>query len=243
MDLSLIKQEIESRKKEKSHIAESAGIDMPMAKDNFLHSLQESLATGVPNKATAKVKVVADRSNNMDVAGGQVINKNATPVNEQVLQTMAQPQQPPQQNFNQPQHPQYPVNPNMMNPNVNPNALDPREEQFYRNLQETKQMLGTSNVGMADALAMYQKPAGQANQGQQMITNPNALNEAVKHEVQNFMANIDLSRMVEDAVKHTMMEMYQKEKVEIAINENKDVIQKMVVNTILALKKRNQQKK
>ncbi|GAG81160.1 unnamed protein product, partial [marine sediment metagenome] len=86
MDLNLIKQEIESRKKEKVHIAESTGIDLPMAKDNFLHSLQESLATGVPNKATTKLKVVSDRSINMAVEGNQVINKNTTPVNEQVLQ-------------------------------------------------------------------------------------------------------------------------------------------------------------
>jgi hypothetical protein len=226
MDLDLIKKEIENKKREKQQIAEQSGIDVPMAKDNFLHSLQESLATGRPNKATQKLKVVTDRSNNMEVDGGQVINKNKIPVNEQVLETIQQPK--PQ------------VHPNQhVNPNPNP-QIDPREEQFYKNLQETKQLLGNNNVGMADAMQMYMK-----NQPQQpqMINSQNALNEAVQREVKSFMSNIDFPKLVEDIVKSTMMEMYQKEKLEKALNENQDKIQKMVVNTIIALQKRKQQKK
>jgi hypothetical protein len=49
--------------------------------------------------------------------------------------------------------------------------------------------------------------------------------------------------LVEDIVKSTMMEMYQKEKLEKALNESQDKIQKMVVDTIIALQKRKQQKK
>lgn len=228
MDLELVKKEIESRKKEKTHIAETSGIDMPMAKDNFLHSLQESLQTGRPNQATQKLKVVTDRSDNMDVSGGQVINNNKTPVNEQVLQSIQQPVQQPTNTHNPPQ-------------NANSSGLDPREEQFYKNLQETKQLLGNSNnVGMADTMSMYMK--NQSEQAQ-MITNSNALNEAVQREVKSFMANIDFPKLVEDIVKSTMMEMYQKEKLESALNENHDKIEKMVVDAILKLKKRNTQKK
>lgn len=222
MNLELIKKEIDSRKKEKNHIAESTGIDMPMAKDNFLRGLEESLKTGVPNKATAKLKVVNERAENIQVTDHGVVNKNTTPINHQVLNEIAQTKQPV----------------NYYQPPVDPNALDPREEQFYKNLQETKQLLGANNnMGMADALSLYQKQ--QAPQGQQFISSPNALNEAVKREVNNYLANIDLEKMIEDVVKHTMMEMYQRERVEAALNENKEMIQKMVVNTIIALKNRN----
>jgi hypothetical protein len=230
MDLDLIKKEIDSRKQLKKQTVVNEGQDVPMARDEFLYGLEQSLKTGKPNAATAKLNIVKERADNMEVAGGQVINKNTKPVNQQVINELAQTQAPQQtQQYN------YPPNPNI---NQNPNGVDPREEQFYKNLQETKQLLGGNNVGMADAMQMYMK-----NQPQQpqMITNANALNEAVRKEVLNFMGNIDLVKMVEDAVKGTMMEIYQKEKVETALNENKDLIKKMVVETILALKKRNQQ--
>ena len=227
MDLELLKKDIDRRKKEKQHVAQTSGVDIPMAKDNFLHSLQESLATGQPNQATQKLKVVANRSENMVVSDLGVENKNTTPVNEEVLRTT------PTQSTN--------VNP-QTNYNVNQVANgEQRDEQFYKNLQETQQLLGNNNsVGMADAMSMYMK--NQPNQPQ-MINNPNALNEAVQREVKSFMTNIDFPRLVEDIVKSTMMEMYQKEKLETALNENQEKIQKMVVDTILALKKRNTQKK
>ncbi len=227
MDLELLKKDIDRRKKEKQHVAQTSGVDIPMAKDNFLHSLQESLATGQPNQATQKLKVVANRSENMVVSDLGVENKNTTPVNEEVLRTT-------------------PTQPTNVNPqakyNVNQVANgEQRDEQFYKNLQETQQLLGNNNsVGMADAMSMYMK--NQPNQPQ-MINNPNALNEAVQREVKSFMTNIDFPRLVEDIVKSTMMEMYQKEKLETALNENQEKIQKMVVDTILALKKRNTQKK
>ena len=233
MNLDLIKQEIDSRKKEKNHIAESTGIDIPMAKDNFLYGLCQSLATGIPNQATAKLKVVNERSENMEVSGGQIVNKNSAPANQQVINEMAQTTARPNVN---------PQNPNA----VDPNAIDPREEQFYRNLQESRQIVGgnpNNNVGMADAMAMYQKQPTPQQIGNGMIQSPNALNEAVGSAVNNYFANIDLPKLVEDIVKTTMMELYRKEKVEAAINENQDMIQKMVVNTILALKKRNTAKK
>ena len=223
----LLKKDIDRRKKEKQHVAQTSGVDIPMAKDNFLHSLQESLATGQPNQATQKLKVVANRSENMVVSDLGVENKNTTPVNEEVLRTT-------------------PTQPTNVNPqakyNVNQVANgEQRDEQFYKNLQETQQLLGNNNsVGMADAMSMYMK--NQPNQPQ-MINNPNALNEAVQREVKSFMTNIDFPRLVEDIVKSTMMEMYQKEKLETALNENQEKIQKMVVDTILALKKRNTQKK
>lgn len=236
MNLDLIKQEIDSRKKEKNIIAERTGIDLPMAKDNFLHGLQQSLVSGVPNKASTKLKVVNERAENIKVTKDGILNKNTTPVNEHVLQELAQPV--PQQNYYQPQPQNYQQPPQNYQRQTDPNALDPREEQFYRNLQETKQILGSSNnIGLADAMALYQKQP----QEQNYISSPNALNEAVKREVNNFLSNIDIGRMVEDIVKNTMMEIYRKERVEQALNENQEMIQKMVVNTILAIKKRNAQ--
>jgi len=237
MDLDLIKQEIDSRKKEKKVEIMNEGHDVPLARDEFLHGLQQSLATGQPNKATAKLNIVKERSDNMQVAGGQVINQNTAPVNQQVINEVA--------------HTQHPVNVNP-NPNYNPNAGypqqptnpngNPREEQFYKNLQETKQILGNSsnNLGVADAITQWSGNQNQG-QGQQMISSPNALNEAVNNAVQNFMTN-HFANIVEQAMKGTMMEIYAKERVEIALNENKDMIQKMVVNTILALQKKNQKK-
>lgn len=231
MDLSLIAEEIKNRKKERGEIAEQAGIDIPT--DNFLHSLQQSLASGHPNKATAKLKVVNERSENMVVKGpGEgVINNNPHAVNEDVLRNV-NPQ------------PSYTANPNPnVNPNVNPNYpqnnASSRDEQFYKNLNETKQILGNNEIGMVDAMAMYQKQ--QPNQ-QPMITNPNYLTEQVNNAVHTYMQT-NIAVVVEAAVKNTMMEMYQKEKIETALNENKEMIQKIVVETILALKKRNTQKK
>lgn len=228
MDLELIAQEIKRRKDEKGQISEQSGVDIPH--DNFLHGLQVSLATGQPNKASAKLKVVNERSENMVVQGDQVVNKNQNPVNEDVLREVHNTQ------------PNYPPNPN---PNANPNGYAPntgaRDEQFYKNLNETQQLMGNSNndAGVADAIAKFQ---GNKPQGQPMITNPNYLTEQVNNAVQTYMQT-NVGVVVEAAVKSAMMEMYQKEKVEAALHENKEMIQKIVVETILALKKRNTQKK
>jgi len=239
VNLDLIKQEIDSRKSEKAQISEQAG---HVPADQFLSQLKKSLFTGEPTLASTKLQVVTERSDNMAVTGGQIINKNTAPINPQILQEMSQTATP---NYNQNVNQNYnqTVNPNP-NPGATPNMNDPREQQFYQNLQETKQILGNGapnqNVGMADALAMY------TNQGQgqqQMITNPNALNEAVKAEVVNFMSNLDINALIEQAVKTTMMEMYQKEKVETALNENKDLIGTIVVDTIMELRKKQNSKK
>jgi len=227
MDIDLIQQEIDNRKKEKSQVAEQAGV---LPADQFLYQLQESLKTGVPTQASTKINMVKNRSENMgvDPVTRGVVNHNAAPVNTQMMNEVAQPTYQPQ-NVN--------VNPNQ---NPNPNQMDPREEQFYKNLQETKQMLGgQNNAGMADAMSMYMK---NQPQGQGIISSPNALNEAVQREVQSFMSQINFPKLVEDIVKSTMMELYQKEKLEGALNENKDLVKKMVVDTIIQLKKQNTSK-
>lgn len=236
IDLDAIRKEIDLQKTNKKKMAETIGQDIPQAKDEFLNGLLEAYRTGKPNKSTAKLKLVDERTKNMEVNGGHVINKNQNPVNEDVLKHIESTHNP---NHNPNQHnPNY--NPNQHNPNqYDPNQMDPRDEQFYKNLQETKQLMGGSNknMSMVDAIEMYQKN----QQNPQMISSPNALNEAVKREVNNVLENIDFGKLVETSVKNTMMEIYQKEKVEAALNENKDLIQKIVVDTIISLKKRTTQ--
>jgi len=235
VDLDFIKQEIDKSKKEKKQQAVSEGVDVPMARDEFLYGLKQAIETGRPNTATAKLGVVAERSENMVVDGGQVVaNKNTQPINEVVHQkvnSVQQPQQPtnqPQQKYNQP----------------DPNAVDPRDAQFNKNLAESKQILGNANnVGLGDAISQYTNMGSTRNPQPAPTSNPNYLIEQVNNAVQTYFQTSNVVSIIEQAVKNTMMEIYEKEKLASALNENKDMIQKIVVDTILNLKKRNSQKK
>jgi hypothetical protein len=233
MDLDLIKQEIEKEKKKKGQLSEQIGVNIPS--DDFLYNLQQSLATGQPSKATAKLQVVNERSKNMNVdpVTKQVSNHNRVPVNEDVLRQMG--------------NVKHNVNPNPQNNEYYPPQQGGgRDAQFNNMVSETIQPLNSNNnnAGIADAMAMYQnQPQVGQPQNQGMITNPNYLVEQVNNAVQTYMATTNMAQIIEVAVKNTMMEIYQKEKVEEAINENKGLIGKIVMETLIELKNKGNTKK
>lgn len=230
IDLDFIKSEIDKSKAAKKKQAISEGHDVPMARDEFLYGLKNAVESGQPNKATAKLGIVSQRSEHIVVEGGQVINKNTQPVNEVVHQQVHATQQPKQQYVQQ------------QNPQQNQNRLDQQaDENFYRNLNETKQILGNNpNMGLADSMQKYVSMGSTKSNQSAPITNPNYLIEQVNNAVHTYFQTSNVVSIIEQAVKNTMMEIYQKEKVASALNENKEMIEKIVVDTILALRKRNQ---
>jgi len=253
VDLNLIAKEIADRKKERKQVAESSGVNIPQGRDEFLIGLVHSVKTGEPTKSSAKVKIIDSRAKNVEVVGGQVVNKNTTPINEEVLQEIAAPQRPVQQNRNG-----Y-VNPNYNQPNYNnPNYIDPRDEEMYRNIQEATMKLANkyggsnfvpnSNATLAESIAAFKgmnnpnqagtvaSNGGLIQQGSVIQNNASLIVEQINNAVQGFM-NENFGDIVQAAMKSTIIEIYEKEKLEKALNENKDLIQKIVLDTILALKK------
>lgn len=225
-DLELIKKEISKDRAKKQEVTEQTGIDIPQ--DNFLYSLQQSLVSGVPNKATAKLKVVNERSSNMTSDGFGVQNNNRIPVNEQVisnLQNINPNVQPKRQQFNAPQN-------NMNN------------EEYQRNLQEMERINSTrNNTGMADAMAQVIGESTNTNSLRQppQQMSPNYLVEQVNNAVHTYMTT-NMNVVLEQAVKNTMMEIYEKEKIKIALEENKELIGKIVMETLIELKKQGEAK-
>jgi len=233
LNLELIKKEIESSKSQKKRQAVTEGHDIPMAADEFLYNLKNAVETGQPNKATAKLGVVQELSESMKLdETGQIVGKK--PVNEVINNHMNATQQPRQQ-----------PNPQPKQPHVNQNQLEQQaDENFYKNLQETQQLITgnkTNNAGLADAMAQYTNMGStRTNPQSQPINNPNYLIEQVNNAVHTYFQSSNVVNIIEQAVKNTMMEIYEKEKLASALNENKDMIQKIVVDTIISLKKRNQ---
>ena len=155
----------------------------------------------VSGLAKASIPVIWQADPN---GSGVVTNNNRRPVNEQVidnLQNVNSNGQPQRKKFVPPQN----------------NETD----QYYQNLQEVNNK--RNSVGMADAMAhaMGQPQGGQSLQqptSQQM--SPNYLVEQVNNAVHTYMTT-NMNAVLEQAVKNTMMEIYEKEKIKIALEENK----------------------
>lgn len=234
LDLDKLKSEIDSRKKDRGQLMESAGV---MPRDAILSDLVSSLNTGTPSRTVRKMKVVEQISKDVKVAGDigspivtQKPNINPNLVNEFVNE------QPPQEQKYKPKN----VNSNQYD-QVDPNHLDEREYAVNVNLKKQYSQAGflnEYNTGMHNPQSL---PHNYTQQPYPPVAiNPNILNEQVNNSVLSFM-NENFAPIVQEAMKNTIVEMYSIERIKKTLDENRDLIEKIVIETITKLQNRKKQ--
>lgn len=244
MDFQEIKNKVEQERKRK--LAEGdvhpESLTMPQGrapKDSLLHDLQMSLHTGQSTPAIEKMRQVNEGANAKAKAKGGVTLKSSggAGMTDALSEHIGQPpkqQAPPQQR--QP-----------MNEQENPrdNAFDqqfsqPRPQQGGMSLsQQLSQMNGGQHNPNQKLMEAYQQmqgtqqPHGQypQQQGVPQAGNPNQINEQVNQALQN----VDFGSLLQESLKNTVMEMYAMEKIQKSLLENKDVIKKIVKETLIEL--------
>jgi hypothetical protein len=218
-------------------------------KDSLLHELQTSLHTGRSTPAVDKMMRVEHAANEMARLKGCVTLKSSggAGMSDALSQHIGKPpahQQPPQEQSRQ-------QSPQQMNEQVNPrdNAFD---QQFSHQRpsgggngslsQQLAQMGGNPNQGNHNPNLMesYQQ-MGRTNQPmqqqspQQYQPQQQAPNQNINEQVNQALGNVDFGSLLQESLKNTVMELYAMEKIQKSLVENKDIIKKIVRETLIEL--------
>jgi hypothetical protein len=213
VNLDKLKDEISSRHKEKNQIHGNEGAP----KDKFLYGLLSSLKTGQVNESTNLIKTV-------DVHTAKKLGeKPSLKIDENVPVSKPQPMR---------DVPAQPVN---MSPE--------REEQLWRDMEaKKKQTLAESIQGYYSQNTHQQYPPQYQQQQNSPMLNEERLVGAVKGTVDKYLSE-NFGLVVEEAIKSTILEMYAVERIKEVLNENKDLVKKLVYETIREIQEKNKNKK
>lgn len=214
-DLNKLKAEIATCKNEKT-----ASYNGVAPRDTFLNGLLESLHTGRETISTNLVKTV---DNKVAVKNGEAPKMQ---VNENV-NVAPQPQRPVQRTVQMTE--EYSVSPE-------------RDEQLFVDLERKRKqtlaelMQGYINTPHMGAPMNNQVPV----MGTPMVLNEAYLGESVKKIVDNYLVE-NFAPVVEEAIRSTIIEMYAVDRIKAVLSENKEMIQKIVYETIKELQAKAKQ--
>jgi len=250
MDFNLekIKEEIEARKSESRLTEEVNGtgrMGAPRDSKKFLVELLTSVQNnGVPTPAVQALRAVTevtDQRLGVPVsAGGKVVQQNqqvytapAAGYNQQPMNEVYQPQ---------------------------PQQLGERDDSYFdRQMQMAVEKLRTNgrpapqnpNAGLTQTLADFANtqfagaPSSQVNNN----LNPSMLNEQVNRSMNEIMGSSQFTKIVGEAYKNMINEMYTKEKVESILVEIiqgdtfKKILKKQIVDTLIEIQNRKKEAK
>ena len=228
IDLNKLKDEIAKEKQSKntvpSYLGESVSAGVA-PRDEFLHGLVTSLTTGKATPASNLIKIVENTvSQKHDEVATHKINEIITPQPRKKIE---------------------------MSPE--------RDEQLFADIEsKRKQTLAESIEKYTASQSTTPTPPTINYNGQQLLTSIPAttqatttqnvqINEAVLLESVKQIVNTHLTEnlapIFEEAIKGTIIEMYAIERIKDVLNENRDLIKKVVIETIKEIQAKNKAKK
>ena len=230
LDLNKLRDEIDKEKQNRtavpSHFGESVRGKGVAPREEFLHGLVASLQTGQATPSSNLIKIV---ENKVTEKHGGIAKHKITEV------------APPVQTHR-------------------PASVDmspERDEQLFRDLEaKRKQTLAesisnfqgtvspTSNAPVVNyngTQFLTSAPVNVPVAGGTMQINEGALVEGVKNIVNNYLTE-NLGSVFEEAIKGTIIEMYAVERIKEVLNENRDLIKTVVIETIREIQAKNKAK-
>ena len=217
VNLDKLKEEISTRQKEKQQVHGSDGAP----KDKFLYGLLSSLKTGQVNESTNLIKTVDNQTST------KLGEKPKLRVDEHVAPVKPQPRK---------------QIPNQSTVDMSPE----RDDLMYRDFEtKNKQTLAESIQGFYNQNT--NQPYPHLQQQYQQPTQAPMLNEehlmgAVKGTVDKYLTE-NFGLVVEEAIKSTILEMYAVERIKEVLNENRDLVKSLVIETIREIQEKNKLKK
>jgi len=171
-------------------------------KDEFLNGLLNSLQTGRSNSATNLIKLVENKT----------AEKNKEkPIHSDVAVVSTNPQT----------HQLQPQQRNTINESPD------RDDLLWAEIEKRKKQ--TLSEQMNGFISSNPNPVN--NQNPQMNLNKGYLVENVKKVVNNYLIE-NLSSVLEEAIKSTILEMYAVERIKEVLTENKEMVKTLVYETI-----------
>lgn len=215
IDLSKLRDEVESRKKEKYKISNQLGEtqEMDNPKDSFLYKLTQSLKTGNENESISRIKMIE--------------NKVSQDNNEKPLYNVNKPL------------PKEKIQKNESISNKTNVGGQERDDLLWKEFERKKKET------LADSLEKYGKPNHQKNNlstsNNAGMLNEGYLVENVKKVVDGYLSD-NYSQLLEESIKNAVIEMYAIERIKTVINENKSLIREVVIDTIRELQAKSKKK-
>ena len=200
-------------------------------KDSLLHDLQMSLQTGQSSKIVENMRQIDHKANHAKGASGNPPKIGGGGLNDALSQHIGTP-------------------PKTHTPQPPKQVINERDAAFDRQIQHSKPQ---SHGGLSDALGQMGSAMQQSNmnmspqamqeaymqmmqqqqvpQQPQQVSNPSLINEQVNAAINN----VDFGALLQESLKNTVLEMYAMEKIQKSLLENKDVIKKIVKETLIEL--------
>lgn len=219
VDLNKLRNEIDNRKQERNSVSSnsnnSAGNLAP--RDSFLNELLISLKTGTPTNSTTKIKLVENK----------VAEKNKETPQHRVSETdiMIPTRIPIRENNNVAESPE-------------------REELLWAEIERKKKQTLSESMSQyinGGGNTTQQQQQFQPVQNQQMNLNEGYLVENVKKIVDNYLID-NFGTVVEEAIKSTILELYAVDRIKSVLNENREMVKTLVVETIREIQANNKKK-
>lgn len=205
VNLNMLRDEIDSRKKEKNMVSSKLGENVGSGlapRDKFLNGLLESLHTGRETAASVLLKSVDNK----------VSDKKGETTKLPIRDTTPQQQVPSQR--------------------INENESSPeRDEQLFIDLEKRRKQTLAESIDGYSKIPQMGAPMQNQNAGAPMQLNEAYLTENVKKIVNNYLIE-NFGPVVEEAIKSTIIEMYAVERIKEVLHENKDLIRTVVIDTI-----------
>ena len=217
VNLNKLKEEIDIRKKEKNMVSSRLGENVGSGvapRDTFLNGLLTSLKTGSETASSNLIKLVENK----------VAAKQGETVRHSVDETKIVPSAPLRNAI--------PLD------NQTVDMSPERDEQLFADLENKRKQT------LAESMQTYvggNKPQP-AQQRPQMNLNEGYLVENVKKIVDNYLIE-NFGPIVEEAIKSTILELYAVERIKEVLQENKEMVKAVVIETIREIKQANDKKK
>jgi len=223
VNLNKLREEIDNRKKGRNIVSSKLGenVSEQAPRDSFLHGLVESLNTGRDTASSVLVKSV---ENKVAEKNGE---KSRLPVNnDKVLN----------------EHNRNKTTP--VNNNMDIDLSQERDELMFQELEKNRKKTLAESIGdyYPKQPNYNQKQNQPQNQGIPTNMNEGYLNESVKKIVNNYLVE-NFGPVVEEAINSTILEMYAVERIKDVLQENKDLIKSVVIETIREIQAKNKLKK
>lgn len=212
MDLKKLKTVIDQKKSEKIQISQSLGetVALPARSDVMLHELLLAHNSGKENNAIKKIKAVDQLTETKKPSSIGAMKGDGLTDSLGSFGSVVPQQQQVQ----------------MMNE---------RDTMFEQKL---------NNMSLSQSLGNFQQPQYNPNihqpiPNQQYYQQSQVMNEQVINEAVNRALNENIAVMVQEVMKSVIIEMYEADKMKNSILENKDMIKKIVRETIIELSQQN----
>lgn len=218
IDLNKLKEEI--------NIKKSTTVNHEPTGRSWLGKLVESVETGEKNILTEKINAINKRTDNIITDSGSIKYKENTQAEDFDYRKHIKNAESLNEDFVE------------KKPKIQ-QSYDDREELMYKKFSEK-----ANNGGLYDSINNYYQNSSGGRQMNENLqpNNTNMITEAALKNITEQYLNTNVGGLLEELMRNTMVEMYEKERVKRVLRENPEIVKELVIDAIKEIQERQKRK-